>query len=466
MLQLASDLPLSTALNAKQQPPTLGNVLSAKLVCAGIQNAQYPQLWNLDIPSIENILRKYNNMATETPFCTTAALSDVVAHLEENTVFTLAAMLIAPDVDHEITKQLDFVFHRVLTDQAMVRGKQNLDLLNGLVTYLMWFHHRYDPETQQYFQYLQLAKAMVEDLRLVQCLRDYASEADRLTHVDVARILAGLCYVDRGTIILDTIRARPTMSIESARIATEIIKSSRDRPADEYACDVVRVIYQNFSSSRDFTSSGSCESPFEPNNSCNYYAIVRHFWRAWSCLHGQPMEAHNSVQSRVLCALHFANLNTVVSFVRKRSMTYLQTMTIVEWAYLLASLITIPHLEIMSGDILIGRTAEIAENIKIWLVQGQANDAQLLQRSKHLWWLHGIIKDIDSTVRTRNGITSLEELVAASPYELLEQLTERLCGFRKSVTHGQALNPQSKSTENRGEDDTWARVIAEWTNLN
>lgn len=466
LLPSAPNPRVNTILSTVLRHPTLGDVISAKLVSAGIQDMQCPRLWKLDMPTIGTVLQNYNLMATKTPFCTMAALSDIPIQLEGNTVFTLAAMLVAPDTDHEITKQLDFVFHRVLTDQAMVRGKQNIDLLNGLVTYLMWFHHRYDPETQQYYQYLQLAKAMAEDLRLVKWLEGCTSEAERTAHIEVARIVAGLCFIDRGTVILDTVRIRSTISNYAADVATRLIHDSSTRSADECACDIMHVIYQSSSSSSNLATAQGCGSTLASDESCNYYGIVHRFWLAWSCLHGQRSVTHDGDEIRALCSLHFANLKTVIRFVQSKSIAYLHTMTIVEWAYFLASLITIPHLEIMGGDILKGCTAEIAQSINAWLMQEQQNDPQLFQNSKHLWWLLGIARDISSTVSTGNGIASLEDLIAASPYELLEQLTERLCGFRKGVNCTQSLTPRSNPVDNSNEDDTWARVIAEWTNLN
>jgi hypothetical protein len=60
----------------------------------------------------------------------------------------------------------DLTFHNVLARKAIVKGKRNLELLQGLLIYLAWHHHYSRHETQQIYPYLQLAIGMVVDLGL------------------------------------------------------------------------------------------------------------------------------------------------------------------------------------------------------------------------------------------------------------------------------------------------------------
>jgi hypothetical protein len=60
----------------------------------------------------------------------------------------------------------DFTFRTVLAKQVIVEGKKSLGLLQGLLIYLAWHYQYLRHQTQQIYQYLQLAIGMVVDLGL------------------------------------------------------------------------------------------------------------------------------------------------------------------------------------------------------------------------------------------------------------------------------------------------------------
>jgi hypothetical protein len=81
--------------------------------------------------------------------------------------FVILAMLVASSSANErLQAACDLTFRNVLARKVIVEGKRNLELLQGLLIYLAWHHHYLRHETQQIYQYLQLAIGMVVDLGL------------------------------------------------------------------------------------------------------------------------------------------------------------------------------------------------------------------------------------------------------------------------------------------------------------
>lgn len=438
----------------QQSLSSLGGLLASQFLSAGIGKSMAPDLWSMSIDRLVIVLQGYNEMAIAAPFALCLDVNEISKTVVESPVLVIAALNVSPSLELHTAKQLDFVFHRVLADQAMVQGKQNLDILSGLVTYLLWFHHRYDPETQQFFQYLQLAKAMVEDLQLGKCLESGNDPICGVPRISVARILAGLYFIDQGTSKLDDTRQRQPMSVDNVQVAIIAIHNSNERRADVDAKHITKLLCS------DLVSEGSLLFGTDwqvQQGSCLCRGTIECFSVAWISL--QYVKSMPALARQSRDYMYAAEqLKGVVDHVRQQATTYLQTMTIVEWAYLLTVLVKIPHLEGCASGLLSGCTNQMVAALRSYLLAGQQMNPELLRQSKHLWWLEGILNDAESIVAAPRSPLTSYELLISSPYELLEQLTERLTGFRKGIKIEEKPHLIEKSID----DEKFDQILTEW----
>ncbi|KAM3081082.1 hypothetical protein ACMFMG_005035 [Clarireedia jacksonii] len=87
--------------------------------------------------------------------------------LRQQRPFLLLAVLAATAQSNmNLQSLLEHELRETLGRRVITRGEKSIDLLQGLLVYLAWYHHHYDPDTQQLFQLTQMANAMAIDLKL------------------------------------------------------------------------------------------------------------------------------------------------------------------------------------------------------------------------------------------------------------------------------------------------------------
>ncbi|KAJ6075895.1 hypothetical protein N7499_007876 [Penicillium canescens] len=117
---------------------------------------------------LEHLLDRFRGMASYFPFvrlpysCTAASMA------EDRPFLLLAAVAAASSKYCHLQDALIRQFKESLSQRVIIAGEKDLDLLQGLLVHLAWFHFHFVPERQQAYQYLQIAISMVIDLRLDQ----------------------------------------------------------------------------------------------------------------------------------------------------------------------------------------------------------------------------------------------------------------------------------------------------------
>ncbi|OGE56023.1 hypothetical protein PENARI_c003G06539 [Penicillium arizonense] len=117
---------------------------------------------------LEYLLDRFRGMASYFPFvrlpysCTAASMA------EDRPFLLLAAVAAASSEYCHLQDALIRQFKESLSQRVVVAGEKDLDLLQGLLVHLAWFHFHFVPGSQQAYQYLQIAISMVIDLRLDQ----------------------------------------------------------------------------------------------------------------------------------------------------------------------------------------------------------------------------------------------------------------------------------------------------------
>jgi hypothetical protein len=119
---------------------------------------------SLSIGEVEQLLVTFRSMAVHFPIWNFPAGASCIDCIEQKPFVMLAMLVASSSANEELQATCDFTFRNVLARTVIVEGKRNLELLQGLLIYLAWHHHYLRHETQQIYQYLQLAIGMAVDL--------------------------------------------------------------------------------------------------------------------------------------------------------------------------------------------------------------------------------------------------------------------------------------------------------------
>jgi len=103
-------------------------------------------------------------MQDQFPFVIIPANTSCATLTQVKPFLMLGILLVASIGDEEFQNACDLLFRNALATKAIVNGERSLELLQGLLVYLAWHHHYMDRETQQLYQYIQLAVGMAIDL--------------------------------------------------------------------------------------------------------------------------------------------------------------------------------------------------------------------------------------------------------------------------------------------------------------
>ncbi len=313
-------------------------------------------------------LGQYARMAQTIPFATRLGIlfslgrSDVppsaveVVELESSSpIFLLAAILTGSSSDPQFEKQADDLFRQILADRVIVKGQESLELLQSLLTYMTWYHHRFDPETLQFYQFLQLANGMVVDLGLPKKFAN-VGESESLTIDDVHEHRAFLLcyYLNCGGAVLGYDRPENMRCIESLRNAADVLSDVSRRPQDKEARAVVELLYAvaYHHSKLNSIEQGITVPTSNPPSLGHWGTTYMHdklspsvkstfqFAAAYTRLKSSKAR----IPSAVDVELYLHHFHELLSNILSQDLDYLVRLGIVEWAHLITTLFLLARL--------------------------------------------------------------------------------------------------------------------------
>ncbi|OJK01825.1 hypothetical protein ASPACDRAFT_1880196 [Aspergillus aculeatus ATCC 16872] len=148
--------------------------------------------------ALEHLLERFRGMASYFPFVRLPGASTAASMTESRPFLLLAAVGVASSNYCHLQDALTREFRNTLSERAVTAGEKNLDLLQGLLVHLAWFHFAFVPGNQQAYQYLHIAISMVIDLRLDQQSVDLVEQQNEPTDVyarDACRAYLGCYYM-------------------------------------------------------------------------------------------------------------------------------------------------------------------------------------------------------------------------------------------------------------------------------
>lgn len=401
----------------------------------------------------------------------------------------LSMILSASSSCPDLEAQCEDIFRRVLAERVVLKGQRSLELLQSLLTYLLWHHHRYDPETQQYFQFLQLALGMAADLGLYTRFKQPGGiSVQSAEDFNVVRTFLLCYYLSCGTGILGYDRPDSMQSIQELKHAAGLVaqgsKDVLDRQAPAMLA-LMHVLAQQRDhlnrSGRTESQSGSFSTALESweASQLSYESppIVRctyHFVYAYGLLKGS---VPSSLTARVYqtCLDH---LVVVLSTILEQDVPHLVLLGIAEWGHLLTTLFLLPRLETSLAATTSSHTSGHKDTPLTFHYIGRFRDAlrEIKVKAQHnivlgthtfFGWLDKILSAVETQTTSRVSSSSsakadTREQGDTSAYELVNSFLDDQDGDASGAEHLLAKNRAHNEGSNT--EDFWVDFMSDWLN--
>ncbi|CAG8071288.1 unnamed protein product, partial [Penicillium nalgiovense] len=120
----------------------------------------------LSLDAADGFLSRFRTMTSYFPFFMVPSHATVLTMCKERPFVLMAALAAATSSDKKLQKSLGDKFRTCALHAIMVHNERSLDLLNGILVYLAWYHFYYIPQKEQFNQLLHIAIGMVGDMGL------------------------------------------------------------------------------------------------------------------------------------------------------------------------------------------------------------------------------------------------------------------------------------------------------------
>ncbi|KAL4749092.1 hypothetical protein BDW72DRAFT_205032 [Aspergillus terricola var. indicus] len=118
----------------------------------------------LSLTALEHLLDGFRSLVRYFPFVVIPAGWTVAYMAADRPFLLLSAVACASSRFSGLQQALAEELKETLSHRVVIAGERDLDLLQGLLVHLAWFHFYLDPRSRQTYQYLQMAISMVVEL--------------------------------------------------------------------------------------------------------------------------------------------------------------------------------------------------------------------------------------------------------------------------------------------------------------
>ncbi|KAI4150897.1 MAG: hypothetical protein LQ340_003822 [Diploschistes diacapsis] len=120
----------------------------------------------LTVQEAEELLRVYQDVSRDYPFIYIDPTTSLETIRWEKPFLLLSVLVMTSQRARSLQVLLERELRDLLSMKVIVEGELSLDLLQGLLVYLAWYHQNFRPCRQQLYQLTQLAVSMVIDLEI------------------------------------------------------------------------------------------------------------------------------------------------------------------------------------------------------------------------------------------------------------------------------------------------------------
>ncbi|KAL6231204.1 hypothetical protein BDW75DRAFT_233814 [Aspergillus navahoensis] len=192
----------------------------------------------LSLAVLEHLLDSFRSCASHFPFIVIPAGWRVVSMAEDRPFLLLSAVTCASSGYGSLQQALTEELKETLSHRVVIAGEKDLDLLQGLLVHLAWFHFYLDPRSQQTYQYLQMAISMVVDLGLEQRITDMIK--NQTCSREVCRTYLG-CYYLSSVIARDTSKPDNFHCSEQVLHCTRMLQQEQEFPTDKFIYPMIKL---------------------------------------------------------------------------------------------------------------------------------------------------------------------------------------------------------------------------------
>ena len=336
---------------------TFGTALIASLGL--VDTMQWPACRDMSLAQAQMFLDQYLSMLKAVPFAIRVYSATFTELVTLSPVLALSVILTGGSSDRKFQTQADNLFRHVLADQVIVRGQTSLELLQSLLTYMTWYHHRFDLDTHQFYQFLQLANGMVADLGLA---KKFSKAGEivygRQENLNELRAFLLCYYLNCGAGVLGFDRPENMRCIDSLRSAAKILAEQSLGRQDREAHGLVELLYIVTNHHRDQSTLAPSQpaadalttwgTAYATSDMSTTLESSFHFVVAYTLLKSSSSNGP-SVEDVQVCVHHFGHL---ISDIVDQGVgaTYLIQIGLVEWGHLITTLFLLARLEHCAGN--------------------------------------------------------------------------------------------------------------------
>ncbi|TEY46934.1 hypothetical protein BOTCAL_0310g00010 [Botryotinia calthae] len=114
----------------------------------------------------EDALKEFASRASAFPFVLLPPRISLESLRHERPILLLAVLASTSQSNIPVQHLLESELRETIGSRTIMHGEKSIDLLQGILLYLTWYHYHYNPEKENLFQLTQMANAMVIDLGL------------------------------------------------------------------------------------------------------------------------------------------------------------------------------------------------------------------------------------------------------------------------------------------------------------
>ncbi|TGO08290.1 hypothetical protein BTUL_0216g00170 [Botrytis tulipae] len=114
----------------------------------------------------EEALKEFASRASAFPFVLIPPQASLESLRHERPLLLLGILASTSQNNIPVQHLLESELRETISSRTIMHGEKSIDLLQGILLYLAWYHYHYNPEKENLFQLTQMANAMVIDLGL------------------------------------------------------------------------------------------------------------------------------------------------------------------------------------------------------------------------------------------------------------------------------------------------------------
>ncbi|TGO38438.1 hypothetical protein BHYA_0075g00410 [Botrytis hyacinthi] len=114
----------------------------------------------------EEALKEFASRASAFPFVLIPPEASLESLRHERPILLLGILASTCQNNIPVQHLLESELRETISSRTIIHGEKSIDLLQGILLYLAWYHYHYNPEKDNLFQLTQMANAMVIDLEL------------------------------------------------------------------------------------------------------------------------------------------------------------------------------------------------------------------------------------------------------------------------------------------------------------